>query len=100
MPLRHPLPGWRPWSGPATATGPRARATTHRSRVVAPATGVPPVVDDLLTVPGTITGVERPTWPLVLITEPGRTPLQLLVHRPLDIGRDGDGLLLADSELS
>ena len=42
----------------------------------------------------------RPSWPLVLITEPGRTPLQLLVHRPLDVGRDGDGLLLADSELS
>jgi class 3 adenylate cyclase len=58
------------------------------------------VVDDLLTAPVTITGVELNAWPLVLITEPGRTPLQLLVHRPLDIGRDGDGLLLADSELS
>jgi class 3 adenylate cyclase len=53
-----------------------------------------------LTAPGTITRVERPSWPVVLITEPGRTPLQLRVHRPLEVGRDGDGLLLTDSELS
>lgn len=58
------------------------------------------VVDDLSTAPVTITHVELDAWPLVLITEPGRTPLQLLVHRTLDIGRDGDGLLLADRELS
>lgn len=58
------------------------------------------LVDDLWTAPGTITAVERPSWPVVLITEPGRTPLQLLVHRPLEVGRDGDGMLLADSELS
>ena len=67
---------------------------------MAPPEGSTAVVDDLLTASLTITGVERPSWPLVLITEPGRTPLQLLVHRPLDIGRDGAGLLLADSELS
>lgn len=65
------------------ATGPRAGTTTGRGRVPwPPPPAFRPFVDDLLTASRTITGVERPTWPLVLITEPGRTPLQLLVHRP------------------
>ena len=34
------------------------------------------------------------------ITEPGRTPLHLVVRRPVEVGRDCDGLLLADAELS
>jgi class 3 adenylate cyclase len=38
--------------------------------------------------------------PTVTITEPGRTPLQLVVRRPLDVGRDCDGLLLSDPLLS
>lgn len=38
--------------------------------------------------------------PAVRITEPGRTPLEVLVRRPVDIGRDCDGLLLGDSQLS
>lgn len=42
---------------------------------------------------------DRP-WPVVKVTEPGRTPLHLVVCRPIDIGRDGEGLLLADAELS
>src|SRR5690606_2230696 len=105
-------------SGPTSARGApgpgRARPSlADRGRVVVPPASRrfsprswrsrsmrPAVVDDLSTAPGTISGVERPSWPLVLITEPGRTPLQLLVHRPLDVGRDGDGLLLADRELS
>lgn len=36
----------------------------------------------------------------VRVAEPGRTPLHLVIHRPTDIGRDCDGLLLADAELS
>jgi class 3 adenylate cyclase len=40
------------------------------------------------------------TPPVVKITEPGRTPLHLVVRRPLELGRDCDGLLLADPELS
>lgn len=39
-------------------------------------------------------------WPVVKVTEPGRTPLHLVVCRPIDVGRDGEGLLLADAELS
>ena len=35
-----------------------------------------------------------------MISEPGRTPLHLVVRRPIDVGRDCDGLLLADAELS
>jgi class 3 adenylate cyclase len=35
-----------------------------------------------------------------MITEPGRTPLHLVVRRPVEVGRDCDGLLLADAELS
>lgn len=38
--------------------------------------------------------------PTVRITEPGRTPLHLVIRRPVDIGRDCDGLLLGDAELS
>ncbi len=34
------------------------------------------------------------------ITEPGRTPLHLVIRRPVEVGRDCDGLLLADAELS
>ena len=37
---------------------------------------------------------------LVQITEPGRTPLHLRLHRPIEIGRDCDGLLLTDALLS
>jgi class 3 adenylate cyclase len=40
------------------------------------------------------------TPPIVKVTEPGRTPLHLVVRRPLELGRDCDGLLLADPELS
>jgi pSer/pThr/pTyr-binding forkhead associated (FHA) protein len=40
------------------------------------------------------------TCPTVRVTEPGRTPLHLLIRRPMDVGRDCDGLLLADAELS
>ena len=36
--------------------------------------------------------------PTVKITEPGRTPLHLVVRRPVEVGRDCDGLLLADAE--
>ena len=38
--------------------------------------------------------------PMVKITEPGRTPLHLVIRRPVEVGRDCDGLLLADAELS
>ena len=38
--------------------------------------------------------------PTVKITEPGRTPLHLVIRRPVEVGRDCDGLLLADGELS
>ena len=38
--------------------------------------------------------------PTVKITEPGRTPLHLVIRRPVEVGRDCDGLLLADAELS
>jgi class 3 adenylate cyclase len=41
-----------------------------------------------------------PPHPLVKITEPGRTPLHLVLHQPVEVGRDCDGVLLADSELS
>jgi class 3 adenylate cyclase len=44
--------------------------------------------------------VERRSCPTVKITEPGRTPLHLVIRRPVDVGRDCDGLLLADPELS
>ena len=37
---------------------------------------------------------------MVRILEPGRIPLYLAVRQPVDVGRDCDGLLLADSELS
>ena len=37
---------------------------------------------------------------MVRITEPGRTPLHLVIRRPVDVGRDCDGLLLGDAELS
>lgn len=37
---------------------------------------------------------------MVAVTEPGRTPLHLVVRRPVEIGRDCDGLLLADPALS
>ena len=38
--------------------------------------------------------------PTVKISEPGRTPLHLVIRRPIAVGRDCDGLLLADAELS
>ena len=44
--------------------------------------------------------MERRSCPTVKITEPGRTPLHLVIRRPVDVGRDCDGLLLADPELS
>ena len=37
---------------------------------------------------------------LVVVTEPGRTPLHIRLHRPLEIGRDCEGLLLTDALLS
>ena len=37
---------------------------------------------------------------VVQITEPGRTPLQVRLHRPIEIGRDCDGVLLTDALLS
>lgn len=36
----------------------------------------------------------------IKITEPGRTPLHLVVRRPIEIGRDCNGLLLGDLQLS
>jgi adenylate cyclase len=38
--------------------------------------------------------------PIVKISEPGRTPLHLVLRQPVEVGRDCDGVLLADSELS
>jgi len=38
--------------------------------------------------------------PMVRICEPGRTPLHLVIRRPIAVGRDCDGVLLADAELS
>jgi adenylate cyclase len=38
--------------------------------------------------------------PVIQVCEPGRTPLQLALHRPLEIGRECDGLLLSDPLLS
>jgi class 3 adenylate cyclase len=35
-----------------------------------------------------------------MVTEPGRTPLHVRLHRPLEVGRDCDGLLLTDALLS
>jgi class 3 adenylate cyclase len=43
--------------------------------------------------------VSRPD-PVIKITEPGRTPLHLVLRQPLDVGRDCDGVLLGDVELS
>jgi class 3 adenylate cyclase len=37
---------------------------------------------------------------LVIVSEPGRTPLHIRLHRPLEIGRDCEGLLLTDALLS
>ena len=37
---------------------------------------------------------------MVRITSPGRQPLQLVVSAALDLGREGDGLLLADDRVS
>jgi class 3 adenylate cyclase len=37
---------------------------------------------------------------VVQITEPGRTPLHLRLHRPTEVGRDCDGVLLTDPLLS
>ena len=42
-------------------------------------------------------GVIRGAVPTVKISEPGRTPLQLVVRRTIDVGRDCDGVLLADA---
>jgi class 3 adenylate cyclase len=41
-----------------------------------------------------------PSDPIIKISEPGRTPLHLVVRRPIEVGRDCDGVLLADVELS
>jgi class 3 adenylate cyclase len=38
--------------------------------------------------------------PVVIISEPGRTPLHIVLGPPVTVGRDCDGLLLADAELS
>ena len=38
--------------------------------------------------------------PTITITEPGRAPLHVVVRRPLEVGRDCDGLLLGDPLLS
>ena len=38
--------------------------------------------------------------PVVVVTEPNRTPLVLVIHESLVIGRDSDGLILLDSRLS
>ncbi len=37
---------------------------------------------------------------VVQISEPGRTPLQVRLHRPIEVGRDCDGVLLTDPLLS
>lgn len=37
---------------------------------------------------------------IVQITEPGRTPVQVRLHRPIEVGRDCDGILLTDALLS
>jgi adenylate cyclase len=44
-----------------------------------------------------VSGRDNPT---VKVTEPGRTPLHLVIRRPIEIGRDCDGLLLSDAQLS
>ncbi|MET0802231.1 MAG: adenylate/guanylate cyclase domain-containing protein [Actinomycetota bacterium] len=36
----------------------------------------------------------------VVLREPGRTPIHLVVHEPIEIGRDCAGVLLADPEIS
>ncbi len=36
----------------------------------------------------------------VVVREPGRTPIHLVVHEPIEIGRDCAGVLLADPEIS
>jgi len=71
-----------------------------------PATVPPPVdkpstsaVDGLSTAGETLGGVTA-RFPIVKISEPGRTPLHVVVRRPIDVGRDCDGVLLADPELS
>lgn len=38
--------------------------------------------------------------PVVIVREPGRVPLALVVHDRIEIGRDCDGLLLTDSQIS
>lgn len=38
--------------------------------------------------------------PVVVIEEPGRTPLHLVVREPLEVGRDGTGVLLDDPQIS
>jgi adenylate cyclase len=56
--------------------------------------------DGLQTASCTVVTVTAIACPTVRITEPGRTPLHLVLRRPVDVGRDCDGLLLADAELS
>jgi hypothetical protein len=41
-----------------------------------------------------------PPVPTVRISEPGRIPLHVVVHGPIDVGRSCDGVLLVDPELS
>ncbi len=38
--------------------------------------------------------------PAVQVTEPGRSPLTLLITEELDIGRDCNGLILLDASIS
>ncbi len=38
------------------------------------------------------------TDPIVKITEPGRTPLHLVVRQPVKVGRGCDDVLLAESD--
>lgn len=41
-----------------------------------------------------------PAVPVVVVREPGRTALHLVLREPLDIGRDGPGLLIDDPGVS
>lgn len=40
------------------------------------------------------------SMPVVLVREPGRTPLAIVLHEPLVVGRDGPGLLIDDPQAS
>jgi class 3 adenylate cyclase len=40
------------------------------------------------------------TGPIVVVREPGRTPLHLVIEEPLELGRDCSGLVLRDPQVS